>query len=741
MVRKSLLSGLVLVASIVAWGQAQERPLPSILRQPAPLPATGVSDEPRRLSSELERAGAQVAVEHQVPRPLDESAPRSFAPSEPRPLPAGPAAVRPVSLSAQDGQQPAVPSILSGRSGSTPRTAPPASAAPANTPPASTLPAGAAPRTPAAPMGTSTMPPMTLLRADSPSQTGSIPSNAAAPNTGLGPNVSAQGRAAGAAAGARPIGISMRGPTLRVDVSGPESIAVGKDAMFEVLVTNAGPMAGENILVAVDFPAHVGIVSAEPSDGEVEQTDGTQMARVIWTVAQVAAGGQQKLMLKLMPQQNAAFDMNCEWTLMPLTGTAKIEVTQPALAMKVTGPSEVLFGQEASFRFDVTNSGTGAAENVVVSLPAEMGGDQKELGTIPPGETRAFALEIAAAEAGAMSIGAIASADGGLRQEASADFIVRRARLDVATVGPDFKYAGTVATYELTIVNAGDAPATGVIAAAALPAGAQYVDGVEGAEQIEGGLRWQIGQLAPGERRSYAIRCILEQAGELQFEAGARAEGEIQGADAVATVVEAVADLALAVDDPKGPKPVGDEVIYTLRITNRGSKAATDVKLLCQFSDGIEPTSTSGHPAELVPGQAMFRPIARIDAGQELVIEVRAKATKEGNHVFRAELTCDTPETRRVFEGTTKFFGSARSSTTSNLPSTIPAAGPTGGAPALPSSGPSLPPSTGPSLPPSSGPSLPPSSSPGLTPRGGSNLPLAPPSNGGGGFRPGRNTP
>ncbi|MEC8346362.1 MAG: hypothetical protein VXZ63_14550, partial [Planctomycetota bacterium] len=47
-------------------------------------------------------------------------------------------------------------------------------------------------------------------------------------------------------------------------------------------------------------------------------------------------------------------------------------------------------------------------------------------------------------------------------------------------------------------------------------------------------------------------------------------------------------------------------------------------------------------------------------AGEEVVLEIKAVASADGNHVFRTELTCDTPETRRLFEGTTRYFASAR---------------------------------------------------------------------------------
>jgi len=96
----------------------------------------------------------------------------------------------------------------------------------------------------------------------------------------------------------------------------------------------------------------------------------------------------------------------------------------------------------------------------------------------------------------------------------------------------------------------------------------------------------------------------------------------------------------------------------------------------------------------------IFRPIAQIDAGQEIVVKVMAKATREGNHTFRAELTCDNPETRRLFEGTTKFFGSSvRSASTQNAPESSGLPAPANLLVSPTTSGPSLAPPAGPSLP------------------------------------------
>jgi hypothetical protein len=77
-----------------------------------------------------------------------------------------------------------------------------------------------------------------------------------------------------------------------------------------------------------------------------------------------------------------------------------------------------------------------------------------------------------------------------------------------------------------------------------------------------------------------------------------------------------------------------------------------------------------GARAEIVPGQVLFQPVARIDPGQQVTLRVKARAEKGGNHVFRAEVKCGDPETRLVTEDSTRFFGDAAAPEIATRPAT-----------------------------------------------------------------------
>ena len=268
----------------------------------------------------------------------------------------------------------------------------------------------------------------------------------------------------------------------------------------------------------------------------------------------------------------------------------------------------------------VSNPGTGAAENVSVMLPEALGGQRASLGNIQPGQQQQVQVELLARHAGTIELATTATADGDLRQADSRNIIVRRAALDIKLGGPQMKYAGSVGTYQITIVNTGDAIAQDVDAALVLPRGTSYISGIEAVENVQGGIRWDVGTLTPGAERSFHINCQLNTAGEMNFEVAARGNGELNSAETVTTYVEAVADLVLSVEDPKGPLPTGQDIPYQIRVKNRGTKVARSIQLVMQFSDGIEPVSANGHQHQMVPGQVRFSVIDHLDPGQELLL-------------------------------------------------------------------------------------------------------------------------
>jgi hypothetical protein len=148
-------------------------------------------------------------------------------------------------------------------------------------------------------------------------------------------------------------------------------------------------------------------------------------------------------------------------------------------------------------------------------------------------------------------------------------------------------------------------------------------------------------------------------AGANRMQVAGSAAGQLNHAAEVSTRVEALADLKLEVSDPRGPVAVGADATYEVRIRNRGTKTAERINIVGFFSDGVEPVSATGMKYTIETGQITFATIDALDANEEVIVKITARAAAAGNHVFRAELVCESTETRLVVEETTKFYADA----------------------------------------------------------------------------------
>jgi uncharacterized repeat protein (TIGR01451 family) len=450
---------------------------------------------------------------------------------------------------------------------------------------------------------------------------------------------------------------SGRSPALRVDIAGPQGITVGKPAAYVITLVNESEAAAEEVLLRLALPAWVTVSGSQPSHGEAGLQPGEGGSRLIWSLPRVAGRSQSQLKLALVSNSGESFDLAAEWTCRPGAVRAAIQVKQPQLELSLAGPADMTFGEEKTFVLTVSNPGTGDAERVSVQVASGNAPAQPiEVGNLPAGTKKELPLTVVASLPGEMELRASATGDGGLEAKTAGKIVVRKAEVSVSIAGPPLKYAGTEAVFAVTVANAGTAPADNVQLALALPPGAKFLGGIDGAANAAGSLKWKIASLAAGTQRTYDVRLQLTSAGVNRVAVQAQSAAGGDSSAAADTEVEAISDLKLVVNDPAGPLPVGEQAIYEVQVMNRGSQAAQRVKIIMQFSDGVEPVAFEGCEARLVPGQVLCQPLPQLGAGEQVTLRVKASGQKPGTHQFRVEVTSSDADTRLVSEGTTRFF-------------------------------------------------------------------------------------
>ncbi|MFT5523552.1 MAG: putative membrane protein, partial [Pirellulaceae bacterium] len=464
---------------------------------------------------------------------------------------------------------------------------------------------------------------------------------------------------ASASTKAKGIALLSMGPKIRVEAKGDGAVVIGKDAFYEIDVINEGTVAANEVFVRVNVPSWVELVQQHPSNGAVRlQTDPNGGTQLVWAIPGLQGRATERLELSLKPTTSRNFELGLDWTFTPNRVQATVQVQEPKLEIQLSGIRELRFGDKSTLLVAVANPGTGAAENVELSMTIGGVVETMSIPVLLAGATKEIEIPLVADRAGTIDVVAEVKANGGLSANSRTQVIVRRPQLNVSAVGPGVKFSGSQAAYRVTVSNSGDAPAKNIQAAVRLPVGAKYLTGLTGAQIAKNGIAWTIGELTPGAERVFTIHCELNTAGQNQLDVLAHDGGKLQATCNVTTEVQSIADLKLTVNDPKGPVPVGESVVYEIEIENRGSKAAFGVDVVSLFSAGIDPIQVAGGRAEIsADGQVKFSSIERIDPGQTLTLRITAEATAGGNHVFRANVQCSNPDTNLVSEDTTRFFG------------------------------------------------------------------------------------
>jgi hypothetical protein len=454
------------------------------------------------------------------------------------------------------------------------------------------------------------------------------------------------------------VSLDIQVPSLAVRTAGPDTLVVGKPSKYEVTLSNRGDFTAREIAVQISLPSWIRMQSSRTTKGDVRQ-EGQEFgdAQLVWHVGQVTSHAEERLSLILVPTEGRAFDLKVDFTARPTSSTTRITVKEPKLLVSVAGSEDVVYGEIANFQVQLTNPGTGDANQVTLEIRSQS--DQLarlEIGTIPAGEKRTVDMRIEDMEAGVADLRVAATGELGLKANAIQTVLVRRAELQADLQGPSFEYSGAQGLYEVRIVNTGNADAENVAVNFAIPQdAARYMGDLPGVHVSPTGLNWQIERLAPGKESALQLPLELNQGGDQKFVLKARSIDDLIAQAATVTHIQSVADLRLEVRDPKGPRPVGGDVFYEIKVINRGTDIARQIYLVAVCPPEVETVDVTGN-ATIEAGQIVFSPIPQLGPGQSINKRVKVRASKAGSHLFRVMVQCDDPETRLATEETTRFF-------------------------------------------------------------------------------------
>ena len=424
-------------------------------------------------------------------------------------------------------------------------------------------------------------------------------------------------------------------PQLTIEKMAPAEVQVGKPARFELRVRNAGTVAAQGVEVHDAVPRGTQFISSNPPT--TQGPDG----QLAWSLGELKPGEQANVQLELLPV--AEGDIR---SMATVTFRTEVSVhtlaTRPRLVVQLTGPKQVLIGDEAMMTVRISNPGTGAATGIILSehvprgLRHKAGSDLEfEVGTLKPGQSRQIELSMSAVEPGHVINALQAHGDAKLRAQAHVEFdVVAPGVQRSAMTGPTRRYLERQATYTVAVSNPGTAPARDVELVTQLPKGMKFVKANNAGhyDPETHTVTWNLEELPPSETGSVTLVAMPIEAGEQHMKIQGKARQGLTDAKEKTVVVEGLAAVTFDVRAADEAIEVGGETTYLIHVVNEGSIAAANLQITALFPPEMKPLRAEGAARGMIDRHTVqFEPIPRLDPKGEATFRVRAQALQPGD--------------------------------------------------------------------------------------------------------------
>ncbi len=447
--------------------------------------------------------------------------------------------------------------------------------------------------------------------------------------------------------------------SLLVEAAAPAKIAVGRAYEYQIKLTNLTKnLVLEDIVVLQDVGENLSIERSEP-----ESAKSDKKGEKTWKLSKLAPGESKAIKVQALGEQVGSASSCIRVTYQPSL-CLMTEFIKPEVQVAKEVPAQAGVCDVIPARYVVRNTGTGAANGLKLrdelpeGLTTAAGGRvvEADLGDLAQGQSKEYKVDLAASKPGDYTSRASVQGQDELKATSNqTTTALRAAKLEIKIAGPEAQYLGQASTYQVTVKNSGEAPAT----AASLKIQADpdmridrvsraTTDNKAPAVGADNTLTWTLGDLAPGGEAVVSFTGVGRGKKELQHTAiatsvCARSKDLASTTTTTAqTEIIALPALRLEMVDDHDPVQVGENVVYTINVLNQGQGDDKNVKLVCKLPAGLTYVSSKGATEGKADGQTItFAPVAKLAAKQQVDFIVTAKSVKAGDVRTTVELTSD----------------------------------------------------------------------------------------------------
>lgn len=451
------------------------------------------------------------------------------------------------------------------------------------------------------------------------------------------------------------------GPKIGITKCGPPTAAMNDVVTYTITVNNPSNVTARNVTVVDTIPAGTQYVSSAPQGAAVAGQ------KVTWSLGDLGPQGKRDLSVQVKLINTGRFCNSATVTAdggLTATAEACTVVTCPKLVVSKRGPEQVLICDPICYTIEVRNTGDAPATNVRVvdtlpdGLTTDDGAKAKsfDLGTIAAGQTKSVQLQARAAKPGEYLNKIDLTADNNMSGSCTWKTVVKQPVLVVTKSGPELRYVGRKATYEIALSNKGDVAAEKVKLVDNVPENVRLLGASKGSTCAGNKVVWDVGTLKMGETQTFSVEVDPLCPGKFTNVAEATSTcGTARGEHTME--VRGVAAILLEMVDLADPVEVGADTTYCITVTNQGSTAGTNIRLTGVMSEPISFVNAKGPTKEKVDGKKiLFDPIKTLGPGQSATYNVTVRGNKSCDTRFGVSVLSDQVKEPVIEEESTHFY-------------------------------------------------------------------------------------
>lgn len=401
------------------------------------------------------------------------------------------------------------------------------------------------------------------------------------------------------------------------------------------------------------LPDGVSLVRSEP-EGAVAKGD-----TITWTFDSMRRGEVRKSRILLRADREGDLCACFCVTAVPVA-FCKVLCAKPVLECTKCGPQEVCPGDPVHYTITVTNKGSCAAEEVVVTDNVPAGLEHSsglrtltfKLGTLESNQTKTLNVCFTAVQRGRLCNRITVSACNASPSSCEFCTNVCKECVELTKVGPKEVPIGKTADYEITVFNPGDKPLTEVVLVDQAPAATSIVE-ARGATVNGNQAVWKFRELKPGEKQTVNLTLTTCTAGYYVNRVSVDNCQRCRATAEWGTRWRGRPSLNVSTEE-SGQVCVGEVATYTIRVTNQGSEEDSNLNVVIDFPGELTPVSAAGASQGTVNGQTVtFAPLKIFGPRQTAEFKVDAQAKTAGDARIKIRVSSDSIKTPIVEEEST----------------------------------------------------------------------------------------